>query len=329
MITSNTTYQEVLTLPEFSAFPWFILANCNLPDNNWSLKEMQDHFYDWMAESIAYGLNRLLELIHQGIPVVQDIYTAEEKAVSSDKERTKLFYFPAKANAPYVIICPGGAYNALCNLKEGFPVATRFNELGYNAFVLNYRLNPMENRGKEALMPKPMEDVAAALRTIAAHQREFGVDPEKYALAGFSSGGHLAGEWGTLNVGAPIYDLPRPKALFLGYAAVDPSIYPLFQGLDILRTSMFGQGYTKSEMEKYNVNSHIDPQYPPTYIWHCLDDEIIPYKTARLMLQTLKKEKVPCQLREVTHGGHSFGLGDGTEAQGWVEEAVRFWKEHS
>jgi len=57
---------------------------------------------------------------------------------------------------------------------------------GYQAFVLRYSLN--ENAG----FPKPLNDAEEALETIRRRSGEWGIDPDKVAVCGFSAGGHLA-----------------------------------------------------------------------------------------------------------------------------------------
>ena len=59
---------------------------------------------------------------------------------------------------PAILVCPGGGY-AFCSEREAEPVALRFAALGFNTFVVWYRVAP--NR-----FPKPQQDAAAAMAYI-------------------------------------------------------------------------------------------------------------------------------------------------------------------
>ena len=45
------------------------------------------------------------------------------------------------------------------------------------------------------------------------------------------------------------------------------------------------------------------------------------------MEEQLKHLNIPLRVRFMEHGGHSFGLGNGTELEGWLADAVSFWEE--
>lgn len=326
MIDANTTFDEILAIPQFAPFQNFLLSNCRIPDMELSLKTMQEMCYDWVADSIAYGLNRVIALVDGGEKVDYDFYSDAEMEASPEKKGTKLFYMPAKRGAPFVIVCPGGGYGAVCTLKEGFTTGARLNELGCNVFVLSYRVQPFDGETHPGIMPKPLDDMAAAFRFVATHAEKFGVTTEHYAVAGFSSGGHLAAEWGTDNCGAVSYGLPKPEAVFLGYPASDTTLYGIIGGKNMLLIGMLGENYTEEAVNRYNVNANISDTYPMTYIWHCKDDNIIPIETSYRMVKELERHGIPYRFKEVEHGGHGFGLGEFSEARGWLEEAVEFWK---
>ena len=78
---------------------------------------------------------------------------------------------------------------------EGTQVAEFFNGLGVHAFILKYRTANKERPGP--LQPAPLMDAQRAIRTVRAKASEFGVDPKKVGIIGFSAGGHLASTAGT------------------------------------------------------------------------------------------------------------------------------------
>jgi acetyl esterase/lipase len=69
---------------------------------------------------------------------------------------------------------------------EGKQIAEWLNSLGVSAFVLQYRLGPRYRH------PAPLQDAQRAIRTVRARAKEWGVDPSRIGILGFSAGGHLA-----------------------------------------------------------------------------------------------------------------------------------------
>ena len=85
-----------------------------------------------------------------------------------------------------MIVCPGGGYSHLSDIKEGSDVAKWLNSLGVSAFVLKYRL------GMRYHQPNQLLDAARVLRTVRANSKQWNVDPKRIGILGFSAGGHLA-----------------------------------------------------------------------------------------------------------------------------------------
>jgi acetyl esterase/lipase len=111
-----------------------------------------------------------------------------------------------KANGAAVVICPGGAFFALSIENEGFDVARGLNTKGITCFVLKYRLvecktddptREVNNRAPLAPVVAPVVKLAladgnAAIGYVRKHAAEFGVDPQRIGIIGFSAGGTLA-----------------------------------------------------------------------------------------------------------------------------------------
>ena len=111
-----------------------------------------------------------------------------------------------------VVVCPGGGWHVLSIDSEGTDVATALNRAGHVAFVLEYRLapTPVEAEPFQQLFLSLFADLArfrsiaegltsalaadgrAALELVAARASDWGVDPARLGLLGFSAGGHLA-----------------------------------------------------------------------------------------------------------------------------------------
>src|SRR5581483_9071690 len=100
-------------------------------------------------------------------------------------------------------------------------IAQWLNHLGIPAFVLKYRLGPKYRH------PIEMWDAQRAIRYVRAHAPDFGIQPNRIGIWGFSAGGHLAStvgthfEGGNLDSGDPIdRQSSRPDFLILAYPVI-------------------------------------------------------------------------------------------------------------
>jgi acetyl esterase/lipase len=261
------------------------------------------------------------------------VYSQEECAANPELTQVQLLYFRAEkpVSRGTVIVCPGGGYNREWALVEGYPIARRMNQLGYHSFVLFYRTH------QKGLLPKPMDDLAAAVKYIRKHEQDFDVDGDQYAVCGFSSGGHLAAEWGTANHGCRAYGLPKPKGLMLGYPAWDnlemcqrirqiagmPAYKAVYEAGKVYLERVCGEDLSLAKAEEFSVTLHMDREYPDTYVVHCIDDPTVAVKGTYAAKEKFDELGIRSCFRFAEKGGHSFGLGNGTDAQGWPEEAVQ------
>lgn len=281
-----------------------------------TLAQLQEQSPTWNAQDLLYGLRRLEEPYK-----VCSVYGGEDPR----KATVKLTFLPAreKKHETFVILLAGGAYGAVCTMVESLPVAARLNELGYSCFCLNYRTAVQESF-VHGLMPQPLEDLAAAWRYIRGHADEFGVDPQDYAVSGFSAGGHTAALWGTENLGARKYGLPQPKCLILGYPLITMANVPEGPVKKYMCTGMFGAGFTERDIQTYDASRNTDEGYPSCFLARALDDPTVSKKDGDGMKMALGEK---CRIFEAKTGGHGFGLGSATPLCGWVEAAAHWMEE--
>ena len=109
---------------------------------------------------------------------------------------------------PAVLVLPGGSYE-FCSDREGEPVAMALAGAGYQTFVLRYSV------AEASTWPAPLLDAEAALQTIIDRADQWGVDPTRIAVLGFSAGGHLAASVSLLG-------RVRPAATLLVYPVIMP-----------------------------------------------------------------------------------------------------------
>lgn len=109
-----------------------------------------------------------------------------------------------------IIICPGGAFAFRSMQNEGYDIADMFVPMGYQCFIVNYRIQPYTMR-------ESATDLQRAIRYVRAHADEYRINPENIALVGFSAGGILNGEvllnWRDLTNGTALDSSYRPDAL--------------------------------------------------------------------------------------------------------------------
>lgn len=234
VFTENTRLQEICQAEHLLPIRDCLISGGRFFEENGllTLAQLQERSPTWNAKDLLYGLRRLEEPYK-----VCSVYGGEDPRMAA----VKLTWLPAreKKHETFVILLAGGAYGAVCTMAESLPVAARLNELGYSCFCLNYRTAVQESF-VHGLMPQPLEDLAAAWRYIRGHADEFGVDPQDYAVSGFSAGGHTAALWGTENLGARKYGLPQPKCLILGYPLITMANVPEGPVKKYMCTGMFG-----------------------------------------------------------------------------------------
>lgn len=123
------------------------------------------------------------------MPAVTDADLAAQSA-DGPGFRPNVETFPVPEGTPVkgaVLINAGGAFQYRSNEMEGWAVAEALGALGYQCFVVNYRLSP-STQEEGAL------DLARAVRFVRAHAQDYGFDEQDIAVMGFSAGGILAGE---------------------------------------------------------------------------------------------------------------------------------------
>lgn len=184
-----------------------------------------------------------------------------------------------------IVICPGGGYAGEAIDKEGYNAARRFNDSGLAAFVLKYRLpGGVPPKGDDAI-PLPLEDARRAIRVVRARAGEWGVDPSRVGVMGFSAGGHLAGSL-AVGIGGDATDdcgdaasrlSPRPD-----FAAL---LYPAISMRDPLahvgsRSMLLGANASDSLINRYSLESNVSPSTPPIFLAHAEDDRAVPVQNA-------------------------------------------------
>ncbi|VTT97064.1 endo- -beta-xylanase : Alpha/beta hydrolase OS=Solibacter usitatus (strain Ellin6076) GN=Acid_1173 PE=4 SV=1: Peptidase_S9 [Gemmataceae bacterium] len=230
-----------------------------------------------------------------------------------------------KATGAAVVICPGGGYGFLAMDHEGKQVAEFLNGLGVHAFVLKYRITGKDRPGP--LLAAPLADAQRAIRTVRAKAADFGVDPKRVGIWGFSAGGHLASTAGThFDAGLAEGDAidktsSRPDFLILAYPVVSMEPGVTHGGS---RKNLLGDKPDDKLVELYSNEKQVTKETPPTFIFHTsADTAVVPENAVRFYL-ACKKAGVPIEMHIYEKGKHGVGLGRDPKWTGG-EKSVETW----
>ncbi len=207
-----------------------------------------------------------------------------------------------------VIVCPGGGYSVLAVDKEGYSTAKWLNSLGVTVFMLKYRL-------KEYGYPWPLCDLQQAIRVVRQRADEFGIDPGKIGVAGFSAGGHLASsgsvQWRhDFLKDAPAQDNLRPDFSILIYPVISLQPHLTHNGS---KSNMLRDQPIDKIVDLLSNELHIDALAPPAFLLHATDDKAVQVENSILYYKALVKAGVSAEMHIFAQGGHGFGLAESDE----------------
>lgn len=189
-----------------------------------------------------------------------------------------------------------GAKFAICNAGGGFAYVGAMHDSFPHALALSKM-----GYNAFALIYRPgaqtaCEDLARAISFIFARAEELGVDVEGYSLWGSSAGARMAAYLGTYGpAGFGGDPLPHPAAVIMQYT-----------------------GHSE-----YSRND------PATYVCVGTSDGIASWRTMQRRLDAMAALGIPTEFHAYEGLGHGFGLGTGTVAEGWINDAVAFWEEQT
>ncbi len=218
-------------------------------------------------------------------------------------------YRPATPNGAAVLVAGGGGYFRIQLKKESTPAAVWLQAQGFTVFELIYRL---PNDGWDA--SAPFMDAQRAMKIIRTRAGEFGVDPAKIGIMGFSAGGHLAGFTAyqparALYAGADRYEhvSARPDFAVLLFPVVT-----LRKPYDTTRTrrEIVGDKATPEAEAAWSLDTYASKDAPPTIIFAAADDPTTPPGHGILLFQTLIAAGASAELHLFRDGGHGWGLGE-------------------
>jgi acetyl esterase/lipase len=212
------------------------------------------------------------------------------------------------ATGTAILICPGGGYSHLAIEKEGYRVARWLRGLGIAAFVLKYRM-PSDKTMTDKTVG-PLQDAQKALRIIRRNASNWGIDPNRVGVMGFSAGGHLAATLST-HYDAKVYEPNDTVSARPDFSVLVYPVISMEQGITHTgsRQSLLGDNPTAALVEHYSNEKKIDSSTPLSFLVHSTDDGAVPVENSIKYYLALKDRKVSAEMHLYQDGGHGFGLG--------------------
>ena len=226
-----------------------------------------------------------------------------------------------KASGACVLVLPGGGYGNLA-AHEGDPVAMWLASLGVHAFVLKYRLGPRYRH------PAPLFDAQRAVRIVRSRADEFGIDPKRIGMLGFSAGGHLTALASTMfDAGNSKHDDPiervssRPDRAVLLY----PVILMTQHTHGGSRKNLLGENPSQMQLRELSMDSQVTSLTPPTFLFHTVDDPSVPVENSLAYGVALRRCAVPFEMHLFEHGRHGVGMATDDAVLGIWPKLLEFW----
>jgi len=243
---------------------------------------------------------------------------------AADRPSLAIYPAPAKtANGCGIVVCPGGGYGFLAIDHEGKQIAEWLNSIGVSAFVVSYRIAPRYHH------PAPLLDAQRALRIVRARAKEWGVDPSRVGIIGFSAGGHLASSTGThFDEGKPDATDPvdrassRPDFMVLAYPVISFTATYTHAGS---RKNLLGESPAPELVSSLSSELQVTAKTPPTFLFHTSEDTGVLSENSVAFYTALRKAGVSAELHIYEKGPHGVGLAKSDPVLSTWPERCRAW----
>jgi acetyl esterase/lipase len=217
---------------------------------------------------------------------------------------------PARDTGAAVLVCPGGGYYILAMDLEGTEACAWLNSIGVTGVLLKYRVPRREGLAPHAA---PLQDAQRALGLVRSRAQEFGLNPQRIGVLGFSAGGHLA---------AMLSNHHDARAYPRVDTADDISCRPDFCLL-VYPAYLITPGHGDTLAPEFTPLAGI---VPSTFLTMAQDDDIGVENVLTYYL-ALKKARVPAELHVYARGAHGYGLRrTEDEVTAWPDRAAVWLK---
>ena len=184
-----------------------------------------------------------------------------------------------------VLVLPGGGY-VMTSERETKIVTDQFVDEGYHQAVFYYR-------EEKLIFPEIHQEAKQVLLNLKNDVRV-----NHIFLIGFSAGGHFAAMLSTY-----YYDLI--DRLILCYPVITAN--PRYAHMESLH-QLLGSDVNTDKLEEVSIEKHIHPLFPPTFIMHTMNDEVVKVENSLLLIESLHANKVYTETHLYPTGRHGVSL---------------------
>jgi acetyl esterase/lipase len=214
--------------------------------------------------------------------------------VDNVTQPTMTVYSPRGKNTGVaMVVFPGGGYSCLAIDLEGTEICDWLTSRGITAVLLKYRVPLKKTEPYTQPSPLALEDAQRTLSLVRYHAAEWGIDPHRIGVIGFSAGGHMVAATSTHfdKRSYPAADAADQESCRPDFAI---ACYPghLWDGHDF----------------NLNPDVPVTKNTPPTFLLQAEDDHVDGVEQSLVYYIALKKARVPVEMHLYAQGGHGFGL---------------------
>ncbi len=248
-------------------------------------------------------------------PDGQGKFTAENPVIT--------VHHPEKPNGAMVVICPGGGYGGLVKGPEGHGIAEWLNENGITGLVLEYRLP----KGRQEV---PLLDAQRAIRLARSKAANWGCDPKRIGIIGFSAGGHLAStaathfDEGDKKAADPIARLSsRPDFAILIYPVITmgPKTH------EGSKRNLLGPDPKEESVNRFSNEKQVTSLTPPVFLAHALDDDMVPPDNSEMFYNAMIAHNSKTYYLRLPSGGHGLNGYSGPMWEEWKTTSLQWLKD--
>ena len=245
-----------------------------------------------------------------------------------------LLVYPPKVDSrrAAILVFPGGGYKALgigpqsTIGPDGADVCKWLSDAGITCILVKYRVpntgcnwNRVTRRHDAPGIPMALQDAQRAMSIVRHHAGDYGIDPDRIGVMGFSAGGNLA----VLASTAFNTRSYAPIDAIDGASARPDFAIPVYPG----HMTMEHKNKTPKAVAAQELNTDIvvSPDVPPTLLIHAKDDAVDPVHYSQVYARELEKAGVDVDLLLYDTGGHAFGVRkQGKATDRWTDDAERW-----
>lgn len=289
LYTRTSRIEDVMAAPAFNGFGRLIFP---ADRGYWSGETLEELQLTWYSHINADKTVEIVNYMKHHADAGERIFYniyTDEEKAADPRKRNTGLFF-FRGKA--------GAPFAICNAGGGFAYVGAMHDSYPHALELS-----KQGYNAFALIYRPgaqtaMEDLARAITFVHDHAAELGVSTNGYSLWGGSAGARMAATLGNAD-----------------------NLRRLTGRTDIAQAAAVVMQYTG-----YTATSSADA---PTYACVGTADGIASWQIMQRRLQTLSSLGIDTEFHAYDGLPHGFGLGQGTVAEGWLNDAVKFWQKQT